>query len=92
MRGTQEELWKRQEVVTWKNAYEVPHFQATRVKIQGGLIFPTLFNTILDNVVRNWLALMLKDEMVAREGLGLAVGRRLGIFYADNSMVGSRYL
>ena len=57
---------------------------------QGRLISSTLFNFIFDNMVRNWLAPMVEDQLVAQEGLGLAVGRCLGLFYADSSVVGSR--
>ena len=38
-----------------------------------------------------WLALIVEDKLVAQEGLRLAVGRCLGLFYANNGMVGSRY-
>ena len=47
---------------------------------------------IFDNVVRNWLALTVEDKLVDHEGLGFVVGRCLGPFYADDGMVGSRYL
>ena len=40
-------------------------------------------------MVRNWLALTVEDQLVAHEGMGLAVGRCLRLFYADNSLVGS---
>ena len=44
---------------------------------------------IVDNMVWNCLALKLEDKLVAHEGLGLAVGHCLGMFNANNSMVGS---
>ena len=53
------------------------------------IISPTLFNIIVDNVVRNWLDLAVEDKVVFHEGLGLGVGHCLGSFYAGNSMVGS---
>ena len=74
IRGLLAEFWELQEVVTRENGYRVPHFQATRWKTQGGIISPTLFNLSVDNVVRNWLALMVEDELVAYEGLRLAAG------------------
>ena len=46
---------------------------------------------ILDNMVRNWLLLMVEDKLVAHEGLGLMVGWCLGLFYAVDCMVESRY-
>ena len=50
---------------------------------------PTLFNIILYNVVRNWLASMVEEELVAHEGLGLAMGQCLVLFYTNDGMVGS---
>ena len=57
----------------WKNWYHGTQLQATRGTTQGGLISPTLLNIIVDNVVQNWIALTVEDEMVANEGLGLVV-------------------
>ena len=45
---------------------------------------PTLFNMVVDNVVRIWIAFIVEEKLVAHEGLGLAVGRCLELFYADN--------
>ena len=90
MRGILEEFWEWQEVVTRENGCHGPHIQATRRTTHGGLLSPTLCNIILDNVVRNWLALMVENELVAHEGLGIAVGQCLGMFYGDNIMVGLR--
>ena len=74
-----------------KNGYHGPHLQVTRGTTQGGLISPTLFNLIVDNVVRNWLALAVEDELVTHKGLELEVVRCLGLFYANSGMVGSQY-
>ena len=46
---------------------------------------------ILDNMVRNWLLLMVEDKLVVHEGLGLMVGGCLGLFYAVDCMVESIY-
>ena len=67
--GLLAEFWEWKEVVTLKNGYHRPHFQANRDTIQGGLISTTLFNLISKNAVRNWLALMMEDELVSHEGL-----------------------
>ena len=61
--------------------------KATRVTTQGGLISPTLFNLIVDNVVCYWLVLTVKDQLVAQEIPVLSLGSYLGLFYADNGMV-----
>ena len=38
-------------------------------------------------MVRNWLTLAVEDHLVTQEGLGLAVVRCLGLFYADEGVV-----
>ena len=54
---------------------------------QGGIISHTLFNLIVDYVVRNFIELTVEDKRVSHEGLGLVVGLFLGLFYADSGMV-----
>ena len=49
-----------------------------------------LFNVVVDNVIRTWLAMTVEDQMVDHERLEETVGKCLGIFYADDGMVGSR--
>ena len=82
-------FWYQQEVVTRPKGYHGPHFTATRGTTQGGLISPTLFNLIVENLVSNWLAVTVEDQLVTHEGLGPAVGRCLGLLYAYDGVVGS---
>ena len=42
---------------------------------------------VVDNVVRTWLPMTVKYQMVALEGLGLNVRRCLGVFYTNNGMI-----
>ena len=70
-----------------KKGYHRPHIKSTRETTQGELISPTLFNLIVDNVVWKWLALTVEYQLVAQVGLGLALGRCLGIFYANDAVV-----
>ena len=63
---------------------------ATLGMTQEGLISPTLFNMVVDNVVRTWMEMTVKDQVLAQEGLGINVGRRLGVFYANYGIIGSR--
>ena len=46
----------------------------------------------MDNVVQKWLVLEVEYQLLAQEVIGLAVGRCMGLFYADDFIVGSRYL
>ena len=46
----------------------------------------------MENVVRNWLLLMVEYQLVDQEGMGLVVGKCLGLFYTDNGVVGLWYM
>ena len=50
----------------------------------------TLFNVFLDAVIRTWLAMKAEDHRVAHDKLVETVGLFVGVFYADDGMVGSR--
>ena len=80
----------QQEFIAHQNGYHGPYFKTTRGTTQGILISPNLFNLIVYNVVCNWLALMVDDQLPAQEGLGITLWRCLVIFYANGGMVGSR--
>ena len=43
-----------------------------------------LFNVIMDNAIRKWLAIKVEDQRVAHDSLGEAVGRCLFFFKADD--------
>ena len=86
------EFWARQEVATRKNGYQIPQFRATRGTTQGGLTSTTLFNVAVDNMVRHWLSMTVEDDVVIFKGLVHAVGRSMGVLYADNGLLGSRGL
>ena len=58
--------------------------------MQGGLVSPTLFNVVVDNIIITWLATTVEDHREDHEGLGKSVGRCLGVFYAYYGMVGSQ--
>ena len=83
-------FWNQQEFVTHKNGYHVLHFKSTQGTTQGRLISPTLFNLIVNNVVRNWITMTVDDQLVTHEESVIAVGRCLVLFYAENDVVGSR--
>ena len=45
---------------------------------------------VVDNVIQTWLAMKLEDKRVDYDGIKEAIGRCLGVFYANGIMVGSR--
>ena len=81
-------FWSHQDVVIRQNCYYGPNFTSNQGTIQGGLITPTLFNVVVDNVVWTWLEITAEYQAVAQEGLDLNVGRCLGVFYAYKIMIG----
>ena len=52
----------------------------------------TLFNMVVDDVIRNWMEVMVEDQTVNQNVLGETVGRFLGVFYSNNGMVISHQL
>ena len=58
--------------------------------MKGGLVSPTLVSVVVENIIRTWLAITVDDQRVAHDRLREAVRRCLGVFYADDGMVGSR--
>ena len=87
-----ETFWECQQVVLRQNGFHGPAFPATRGTMQGGIFSPTLFNVLVDNIIRTWLVMTVEDHRVAHDILEETVGRCLGLFYANNDMVGSRDL
>ena len=61
-----------------------------RVTMQGGVVSLTLFNMVVDNIIRTWLDMTVEDQRVDHDGLGETVGRLLVVLYADGGMVISR--
>ena len=55
---------------------------------QGDLVSPTLFNVIKDNVIQEWLALTVEDKRADLDGVGENVNICLGVFHANDNMVG----
>ena len=85
-----ETFWDFQQVVTRQNGFHGPAFPATRVTTQGGLMPLTLFNAVVENVIRTWMAMTVEDQRVAHDGLVENFGCYLGVLYDNNGMVGSR--
>ena len=84
IRGMLAQFWARKEVFTQQNEYHGSQFRVTRGTTQGSLTFPTLLNVAVDNVVRHWLSMTMKD------GLEHAVGRGMEVFYADDGIIASQ--
>ena len=44
----------------------------------------------VDIVVQHWLSLTVEDDSAIRNGIGMAAGRIMVVFYADGGIIGSR--
>ena len=77
-------------MVTRHNGYHGTHFRATQGTAQGGLASPALLNTVFNSVECHWISLTVEDEAVIEYGLGHAVGRSFGFFYADDGILVSQ--
>ena len=53
--GILETFWDLQKVLLRQNGFHGPALPTTRVKMQDGLVSPTLFNVVVDNVIRTWM-------------------------------------
>ena len=69
MCGLLKTFWDFHQVVPKQNGFHGPAFPATRGTTQGGLVSLTLFNVVVDNVIRTWLAMTVEDQRVDQDGL-----------------------
>ena len=64
-------------MVLRQNIFQGPALHATRGSPQGGLVYLTIFNVVVNNVIRIWLDMTVEDQRVDHDGLGETVGRCL---------------
>ena len=90
MRGILAEFWLQKEMVNQQNGYHEPQFKANRGTTKGGLVLSTLFNVAVERVVCHCLSMTVDYYVVIHNGLGHEVGRKLGVLYTDNCLLGSQ--
>ena len=78
--------WRRLTMAAREGGYYGTAFKGARGVTQGDPLFPTIFNVVVDAVVRNWLEGLqtAKEEKGAKGG-----GHFSAVFYADDGMVGA---
>ena len=79
--------WRRLTMAAGAGGYYVAAFKGARGVTQGDLLPPTIFNVVVDAVVRHWLEGLqtAKEEKGATGG----EGHFSAVFYADDGMVGA---
>jgi hypothetical protein len=83
--------WDQMWLVARQADYYGRPFTATRGLTQAGdPLFPTLFNIVVDAIIRAWLASQQNGDDEATEGFIRNVAARIACFYADDGMIGSR--
>ena len=90
--GLLETFWDLHQVTPILNGFYGPAFPVTRVTTQDGLVSLTLFNVVVDNVIRTWMYMTVEYQRVDHDGLGKTVGRCLGFFDVNYLMAGSQDL
>ena len=58
--------------------------------IQEEIALPKMLNLAINSVVHHWISLTEEDESATYEGLGIVLGRYMGVFYEDYGMIESR--
>ena len=90
VRALLKSYWDNQRCVARSGWSHGTAFRPTRGATQGGILSPSLFNIVVDTVVRKWYADVMADIISANTGLeGEAVGRISTLFYVDDGLVGS---
>ena len=83
--------WDNQRCVAKCGKYHGETFVPYHGATQGGVVSPTLFNVLVDAVVRKWWVDVMNDMTIASTGLqGDDAGRLASLFYADDNAIGSK--
>ena len=88
MRKILREYWERTTMVARAGSYYGKGFKGGRGVTQGDPLSPTIFNMVVDAVVRHWLTIAVK-EAERRGERGREGQHQAALFYADNGMLAS---
>ena len=88
MRRLLREYWNKSTMVARAGGYYGTGFKGERGVTQGDPLSPTIFNMVVDAVVRHWVTLAVK-EAETRGERGKEGRHQASLFYADDGMVSS---
>ena len=80
--------WHRLTTVAWAGGYYRESFGGERGVMHGDPLSLTIFNVLVDAVVRHWVHRIM-EEAEARGDTGREGWHQAALFYANNSMVTS---
>ena len=80
--------WGKMTMVARAGGYYRTAIKGARGVTQGDPLSPTIFNVVVDVVVRHWFTLAIEDAE-KRGGVGKEVRHQAALFYADDGMVAS---
>ena len=80
--------WERSTMVARAGQYYGTEFKGERGVTQGDPLSPTIFNVVVDAVVRQWLRLATQEAERWGER-GRERRHQAALFYADNGMIAS---
>ena len=82
--------WEGLTMVAREGCYYATPFKGSRGVTQGNIISPTIFNILVDVVIRHWEMVMAEEEEVP-ERFGRAVQNLAVLFYADEGILSSQW-
>ena len=88
LRGMLRVYWNSSTMVVRAGGYYGTGFKVERCVTQGNPLSPTIFNVVVDEVVRHWVILAV-EEAETRGEWGREGRHQAALFYADNVMVAS---
>ena len=80
--------WRKSTMLARAGGYFGTGFKGKRGMTQGDPLSPTIFNVVVDVVVRHWVTLKV-EEAETLEEKGQEGRHQAALFYADNGMVAS---
>ena len=88
MRRLLREYWNKSTMVERAGGYYGTGFKGGRGVTQGDLLSPTIFNVVVDAVVRHWVTIAVTEAEKRRER-GMEGRHQAALFYADDGMIAS---
>ena len=87
--GLLRKYWERLTMVAQAGCYYGALYKGQQGVTQGGLLFPTIFNMVVDAVIQYWMVVVVVGKELGTEGFGKSVQMLDTLFYADGGLLTS---